>query len=1065
MHLPRLFTNPFMPALPFGFAAALTGLAVLLLAPLAPAATLPFNTTFANDTTGQLPAGWTADLVTPPTVTTAQFAPGDLKSVVFNANNQGMEVALGTNNVIQWDFWVRPAGTGRSITAGTFDNAGHYGIWLTWGNTSGQISYYANGAWNAIPGVSFAANQWYKVRLVGRLSPAKSFDFYMSAAGSGALPALPQGRNLPLRDAATTSFVTAHVGTYGFANIAYFDDSAVHLPVLSGFDTDTVGTGFPAGWTPTGTAPQIVTPGADASPNSLSIFSNGNRLELPFALTDAVTVDLKVYPTGLGRTLTFTVFDQSHRWGPYLALGANGTGQLNYYATNAWSAVPGVTFTSNAWYRIRVVARNQGSSTFDVYVSAANSDVLPGSPQGVNLPVRDPAAMDFAAFGLDSSGLTAACKVDSVEITHGLEPVVPLPVEPANNSTTYQPTPSLRWYEAWMADRYETQIATDAAFSNVIDTDSIVINRYVHDQALPTGDIYWRVRSRSVGGLASAYSPGQKLTIQTPTNVYSIAANATAAQVQTIISGATTPAVVNFAAGANYVFAPTSYLITLSSKNDLIINGNGASITFTNPMAGLASLNNCQRVLIRDLSVDFNPVPFSVGTIIATNSNGEFTMTLDSGMPPFNAPHMVTNWTWGVLLDPTDPGKMLPGAPIVFNTVSNYVLVNGNQYTLKHTTPVYVGYFKLGAKYIQFARNNAGRNLLSATACSNLTCLSITNYAISAGHYMLLDATDCKVLRCHSRVKSGRWFGGNADGIHARFNLTGPWVEGCEFYGLGDDAIALFSKGVFIQQKISNNLLRLGTEYFNYTNGSQFTIFNPRDGLAVAENLTVTAVTNVGGAYDVAFTPAVAATIVTTNADPLLNDQVFNRTRVHSGFAIRGNDIHNIRRYGSVIRASYGVIENNLYEGISDVPIFFRNEPDTWRNGLHSADVLITGNCITNSGFAWGGQNMGQIQMSLYKLGSQFGAWRAHQRIQISDNEIWNWQDRGITLRNARDINVSRNLITAAPGVTFNNTRPHYGIYVDNAQDSLISSNNIADPRPLTAPVLVTNSVSIIVQP
>src|SRR5258706_261819 len=51
------------------------------------AVSLPFVTTFAGDTSGTLPAGWNTDLGASPAVTTAQAAPADTQSVVFNANN------------------------------------------------------------------------------------------------------------------------------------------------------------------------------------------------------------------------------------------------------------------------------------------------------------------------------------------------------------------------------------------------------------------------------------------------------------------------------------------------------------------------------------------------------------------------------------------------------------------------------------------------------------------------------------------------------------------------------------------------------------------------------------------------------------------------------------------------------------------------------------------------------------------------------------------------------------------------------------------------------------------
>ena len=1039
------------------------------------AVTLPNISTFANDNAGTLPAGWMPAELNAPAVSTAKAAPGDSKSVAFTGNTQGMQLPLPATGSLQWDFWVYPTGGNRSLTVGTIDSLSRFGVWITFGVSSGQVSYYANNVWTAIPSISYAANQWYRVRIVTRLTPSPTFDFYLSSPGSPNLPSIPQGRNLPLRDPATSGFAYARVSTHSFASTAYFDNSALQAPAADGFESNAIGLSVPTGWVNAGTTvPEILGSGADNSSRSLKLFQSSNGVSLPFSIADTVTAEFKFSPASLSRTLTFTLMDQDNRWGPYLSFGST-LGKLSYFANNVWTIVPGVTLSAvNAWYRVKLVARTLPTPGFDVYVSASNSDVLPASPQGVNLPLRDPLALDFASLNLNAFALAAASLVDHVEINPEPGPATPNLNLPVVNAVSILPTPSFDWNGSSSADVYETEIATDVDFTNVIDADRIAISRYVADQDLSPGIYYWRVRSRGLNGLdglASAYTPGRKLTIQTPSNIYTIPASASAAQIQSIISNAATPAVINFAADATYTLdtAAGSYMINLTSKNDLIINGNGAKILFTNPMAGLARLISCKRILLRDLTIDHATAPFSVGTIVSTTAGGNFTVSLDNGMQPFNSPIMLTHWTWGVLLDPAVPGKMKNSTDLVIPTVPGNVTQNGNLYTLKLANPGQIGQFTVGTKYIQFARENGGVSLVySALNTEDLTCLRITNYSISGAHYVNTDGSNFKILKCRSLIKSGRWFGGNADGLHVRSNSTGPWMEGCEFQGIGDDAVALYSKGMFITQKINNNTLRLNSDFFNLAVGHTFTVFDPRTGSAVAQNLKVTAITPVGNPvlYDVAFTPAFTGAIQTSDSNPLKNDQVFGQTRINNGFAIRGNTFSNIRRFGSVIRACHGVIENNTYESVSSVAINIRNEPDTWRNGLFSSDILIANNTIRNSGFDNSAQSLGQINIALYKLGHQFGSWRAHQRISIVGNVISNWQEDGIQVRNAKDIEILNNTITADPGFNFTNPRPHHAIHLNNVENAAILSNTISDPRPLTPPSInVQNSTGVFVSP
>lgn len=58
-------------------------------------------------------------------------------------------------------------------------------------------------------------------------------------------------------------------------------------------------------------------------------------------------------------------------------------------------------------------------------------------------------------------------------------------------------------------------------------------------------------------------------------------------------------------------------------------------------------------------------------------------------------------------------------------------------------------------------------------------------------HYASMDSTDNKFINCKTLVKAGRAFGGNADGIQARANRIGPWIEGCAIDTIGDDGVSM----------------------------------------------------------------------------------------------------------------------------------------------------------------------------------------------------------------------------------------------------------------------------------
>jgi len=639
--------------------------------------------------------------------------------------------------------------------------------------------------------------------------------------------------------------------------------------------------------------------------------------------------------------------------------------------------------------------------------------------------------------------------------------LAPTPISPAEDAATYGLAPSLFFTEAAGAEIYDVQLSPNADFSTLLHSDTTRIGRFVARRPLPIGELFWRVRSRAPDGRTSGFSEGRRLTVLSPGRVFTIPDGANFTKVQALLgeAAAHTPAVVRFARHGKYRFGADAALINMTAVSDLVIDGNDASIVLTNQRAGLASFNGCRNITLQNLTVDFDPAPFVVGTVVSVAKDGRFSIRLDPGIAHLDRPLSRGGlWSWGVPLDPTVPGRLLTGAPIVNGF--QVLTADGDQCTLKLSSPSAVQFLKPGVKW--FSRMG-GRALVSDNRSTNLACISLKSYASSGLHYVFIYSSDVKVLDCQELIKPGRWYGGNADGVHARENPIGPWIEGNTIEGINDDGVAIYSKGMFILDKTDTSL-RLSNNLFHLSPGTRFTIFDPRAGAAIAQDLTVTAVVprpqgEVGFAPHtlVDFTPPLRAHVVTSNVDPLRNDQVFNRSDTLDSFVVRRNRFHCVRRYGCVIRATHGVIEANEFSAISDVPIMICNEPDKWHNGLNSADVVVASNCIRDSGFSQTAANRGQIHVALYKLGRSYASWRGHRRLKIQSNTIQDWNERGIEVRNATDVCIVENRIDSTTP-TFRGSGPHYGIVVGNSEDVTVRANQISDNRPLTEPVRVESS-------
>lgn len=642
----------------------------------------------------------------------------------------------------------------------------------------------------------------------------------------------------------------------------------------------------------------------------------------------------------------------------------------------------------------------------------------------------------------------------------------PTPLAPAHNLLGYVPQPNFTWSDVPDAVSYDIQVSSSTTFSPLVVNDSVDIPRYVPKAPLFTANRFWRVRATDAAGNQSPWSATFTYQLRAPSVTVNVPDGATLAEIRSHLATAiaSRPATLLFKAGGTYAVNPAdSHVLSVANAQDLIIDGNDATFVISNPSAGFAKLSNCQRVVVRRLKIDYNPLPHSVGVVEGVNATtGLLTVRRLPGYPDFDAPHMIANWSWGCLLDKNNRGRLKPAANLLFNFDKTSVVqsaTDADVFTFKLVTAGYASQFALDDRLIVFAREN-GKELCGVDKnCRDVTFDRLTNYASPAGHYSLIDTSEAKILDCHSRKKdTTRWFAGNADGVHSRANLVGPWIEGCSFEGTGDDGVALYNKGIAVvaQDTVNwNKVTVLGDVLMNLQAGHVFRVFNPRDGTLIGGSFTVQSVTANGANHDITFTPALTTALASNAADRTQADQLFNVSRRNASFMIRGNTFDGVRRYGTIIRSANGVVRGNTYRGCSSSAVVMLNEPVQWFNGLYSLNNLIAANTTESCGFDNSAGGMGDIHVVFRKLTGNSGA-RPHDGILIEGNTLKNWSQRGISLENATNSTILNNVFVSTQ-TGFALPGQNHGIYVNATTGTLVSGNDFSgETRPLTAQTTIT---------
>lgn len=673
---------------------------------------------------------------------------------------------------------------------------------------------------------------------------------------------------------------------------------------------------------------------------------------------------------------------------------------------------------------------------------------------------------------------------------------------PSNNSNGYVRNPSFTWQLFANAYSYDIQLASDANFTTIIASrNNLNITRFVPVSQLPAGNIYWRVIAKNEAGTAiSSWSDTFRYTVAIPPRTYTVPPNATLRAIKDSMRKAimNTPSILAFTKDSTYVIDGNItglFAIDTSNINDLIIEGNNAHfIIKNNAHVGFMRIQNSNRVTVRRLTVDWDPLPHSLLDVIRVDNTDSTTLNVNVRLRKVNgqaSPYypaiygnkpFTDHWSWAYLLDTADAGSL---KKIESNTLGispsdiTPIACKGQpEYNIYHPGSKAGKNFAVGDVLSIVARDNVG-SLMSTRNCIDFVCDSITNYSSPIGCYYSYDGSDMKILNCNTVLKdASRFVSANADGVHCRANAMGPWVENSTFIGNADDGVALYNKGIFVKSKVSNTtLLVTNNEFMNLKKGHIFRIFTPKTGKVVSTNFTVDTVYLQSGNYRVQFSPAIPASdydsLVDLNlADLQQNVQLYNTTLRNERFMITNNRF-TVRARGAIIRSARGVVENNQFYSCSSAGVALYNEAAFWYNGLYSRDLWIMNNDIRDCAFDNLGADAGAINVRLNKIDSagpnnlfedKMSPWSLdHANIRITGNTIRNFAQHGISLFNAANCSIKDNVfISSMPG--FYRTGTHYGIYINTTYGTTISGNNFSgDTRPMTQLQRVNDTATTVV--
>ncbi len=410
--------------------------------------------------------------------------------------------------------------------------------------------------------------------------------------------------------------------------------------------------------------------------------------------------------------------------------------------------------------------------------------------------------------------------------------------------------------------------------------------------------------------------------------------------------------VISLKKGTYHILESPKKYLSLKDAEHLIIDFQGSEIIFNTP-AGLLSLNNCKQVIVKNVVIDFDPLPFTQGYVLNVNHKQKsITVKLKEGWPTLNnSSYRNMGKNWALIKDPKTPGKQKRDCLNVYTLFNDWSELEKGVFKVNFKSPI--KNIEVGDKYVHLGPG--GGNCFSIHNSYQTTFENIHQYA--GGVFMEAQKSDAvNIIDCEVKIKSDtdRWHSITRDIFIERNSRIGPWVEGCFFEGNGDDGINLHTKGFKIVERKSDYTLVVDSQINQFKTRSEIYL-HQNDSISIFDN-------NLGKHHFKGLIKSVTAKLDGTyllkfdQKLPEFHDismklkgidaryEGWNISTNCPNFLIKDNTFKYQRRFGLLTLSKNGLIKNNKFIGSSANAIYLGFLEEASDIGLVAGNILIENN-------------------------------------------------------------------------------------------------------------------------
>lgn len=482
--------------------------------------------------------------------------------------------------------------------------------------------------------------------------------------------------------------------------------------------------------------------------------------------------------------------------------------------------------------------------------------------------------------------------------------------------------------------------------------------------------------------------------------------------------------------------------VRLENLKDVTIDAKGVLFVATSFAKGTTALRfeNCDSVTLRGLTLDYDPLPFTQGTITALDPEkrtAEF--MVHAGYPELSEPYLVERCH---LFD-GDTGLWKVDAPDYYLKKIERLSATTGRITLKDEDKGW-DRLKVGDRIVLNVRQAPALGIMNG--CRNMTIEDCTIHAGAGLGIIVRFAEEAGTFRRVSIVpgpppagaSEPRLFSTSADAFNVAYTRRGPLVEDCEFSFMGDDSINLHGVTLPVLKWLDGRTFlsmrpQRGEAFDVLIRPGDEVRFLKEPDFQMVKSARVTGIRRVEQPYDEwkteakriwpTFRESSSATFFEIKLDEDVTGLPMGMfceipATAAPGYVIRNSRFHDHRARGLRLMSPDGLVENNVFERIKGAAISVGPEFAYWKEAGWVRNLVIRGNTFKDIGQ---GTNLrsedsytpGAVSVfsHIIPAGEKTVYYPGNEDIRIEDNTFDGCSMDAVNVSAAKGVKISGNTI------------------------------------------------------